>query len=70
MAQTRGRQWSEEGNRFDRCKQDAIRILTQAADEWAEGDPTIPDPPEIIEKILAIFAEESFLRRPFGKARP
>ena len=70
MAQTRGRHWNEEGERFDRCRHDAIRVLTQAANEWAEGDPAVPEPSEVIAKILAFFAEESFLRQPYGRAGP
>lgn len=69
MAQARGRHWNEEGSRFDRCKQSAIRLLTEAANEWAEGDPTQPDPEACVEAILAIFIDEHLLKQPYGKSR-
>jgi hypothetical protein len=70
MAQTRGRHWNEEGVRFDRCKNDALRLLTLAAKEWAEGDPSCPDPSELLETILAVFTQERFLRQPYGRSGP
>jgi hypothetical protein len=69
MAQTRGRHWSEEGSRFNQCKLDAARLLTQAASEWAEGDPSNPEPTEIVERILRIFQDEGLLRRTYGTGR-
>jgi hypothetical protein len=66
MAQARGRYTSDPGPRFDRCKDDALRLLTRAADLWAEGDPSDPEPSTVLGQLLDLFAREHFLRRPYG----
>jgi hypothetical protein len=66
MAQARGRYTTDPGPRFDRCKEEATRLLAGAADAWAAGDPADPDPAEVLEKLLDVFARERFLRRPYG----
>ena len=66
MAQARGRYTSDPGPRFDRCKEDAMRLLARAAGEWAEGDPSHPDPADVLERLLDVFANQRFLRRPYG----
>jgi hypothetical protein len=66
MAQTRPRLTSDPGPRFDQCKDAALRLLGRAAVSWSQGDPSDPDPKAVLEKIIDIFAQEQFLRRPYG----
>ncbi|MGC1274878.1 MAG: hypothetical protein WBC44_14320 [Planctomycetaceae bacterium] len=66
MAQARGRYWSDPGPQFDICKEDAVRLLTDAAAEWTKGDLTQPEPEVVLEQILNLFAKKQFLKRPYG----
>jgi hypothetical protein len=66
MAQFRGRLVSDPGPRFDTAKVEALKALVRAADEWSKGDPTLPDPSEVLEAIIDAFAKAKFIRRPYG----
>jgi hypothetical protein len=69
MAQARAVYWNDPGPLFDACKEDARRLLCRAANEWAGGDPSRPDPEKVLEQILDMFATRRFLRRPYGAGK-
>jgi hypothetical protein len=48
---------------FDRFE-DARKLLSRAADQWALGDPEKPPSAEILSQVLDIFEKARFLRRP------
>jgi hypothetical protein len=56
-----------EGLRYRRTVEEAVQVLNQAAEGWAEGDPGEPSPEEVLHRLLAPFLQEKFLRRPFGQ---
>ena len=66
MAQYRPVLTTDPGPQFESCRADALRLLTKAADEWAKGDPSDPDPEKVLDEILRIFLAKKFLRIPFG----
>jgi hypothetical protein len=66
MAQARGRYISDPGPRFDEAKEQAVKSLVRAANEWAEGNPLMPDPAVVLEEIIDVFAKAKFIRRPYG----
>jgi len=66
MAQIRPNLTTDPGPRFDRCMEDARRLLRTAADNWAQGNPEEPPTEEVLNKIVDVFANEKFLKRPYG----
>jgi hypothetical protein len=67
MAQFRPVLTTDPGPRFDACLYEADRLLRKAADEWAKGNPENPSTKDVLNQVLNIFAEEKFLKRPYGK---
>ena len=55
--------------RFDDCLRDAHRLLMQAADEWAEGNPEEPPTMKVLNDILDVFVDRKLLTRPYGSNR-
>ena len=66
MAQVKPILTTHPGPRFEQCKHDALKLLDRAAVEWSHGDPSDPDPKQILAKIIALFVKERFLRPPHG----
>jgi hypothetical protein len=66
MAQYSTRITTDVTARFEQCQEQALRVLTAAADSWAQGSPADPDPAAVLEQIIDLFARQKFLRRPFG----
>ena len=58
-----------EVSRFNECVQDAHRLLMKAADDWAKGHPEQPPTIEVLDSILDMFANQRFLKRPYGYKR-
>jgi hypothetical protein len=54
------------GHRYESAVEGAHRILSEAAEEWAEGHPEEPPTERVLQRVLALFVEEQLLRRPFG----
>ena len=69
MAQARPVYSNDPGPRFDYCYEESKRLLAHAADEWSKGDPSQPDSAEVLNRIIEIFANEKFLRRPYGAGK-
>ncbi len=69
MAQARPVYWNDPGPLFDTCKDQARRLLDRAAIEWSKGDPSQPNPSKVLDEILGLFAEQKFLRRPYGAGK-
>lgn len=66
MAQAKPILTTDPGPRFSQCKEDSIKLLNKAADEWAKGDPLNPQTEEVLGALLDIFIKERFLKPPGG----
>lgn len=66
MAQAKPILTSDPGPRFTQCKEDSIKLLNKAANEWSKGDPLNPPAGEVLKGILEIFIKERFLKPPGG----
>jgi len=55
---------SDPSSRFVDCFEEAHKLLKEAADQWALGDPENPPTPELLASLLDVFERERFLRRP------
>jgi len=61
---TGGRLTCDPSHRFVVCFEDAYKLLKQAADQWALGDPEKPPTAEILSQLLDVFERGRFLWRP------
>ena len=52
-------------DKFHDCFQLAQALLRRSADLWAHGDPEDPPTEEVLKKILKIFEDQRFVRRPW-----
>jgi hypothetical protein len=66
MAQARPILTTDPGPRFTQCKEDAVKLLDKAANEWSKGDPSNPKTEDVLKTVLEVFVNQHFLRPPKG----